>query len=354
MSVTIKQIALRTGLSIPTVGNVLGRGGARYSAKTRQRVLQAADEMGYRPNSSARAVRQGRIGCAALVLSRTHEKILSHIPFGLLDGLDDELSRQNMHLAVSRLTDEQLSRDDVLPKVLREYMADGMIVNYTHEIPPRMLEVIRAHQSPAVWINARLDSSCVYPDDRSGAESATAKLIARGHRRIAMVHFISPYLYSGMSFDEARARFHYSVMDRAEGYARAMRAAGLSPRIAHHDRFIQEIDSVEAVHALLSGPDRPTAVLLYSEVDTPAVLVAATRLGLRIPNDLTVLEFHPVERWVAGLRVPVVPIPTAELGRQAVRMLLNKIAAPSEPCPPLAVPYESVPLDAIAPPDSST
>src|SRR5689334_6241280 len=187
--------------------------------------------MGYKPNSSARAMRNGRIDCAALVLSRSHPQVLSHIPVGLLDGLDDELAHHNMHLTVSRLTDEQLSRDDFLPKVLREYMADGMIVNYTHEIPPRMLELIHAHHTPAVWVNAKLKSDCVHPDDLAAADAATRALIEQGHRRIAMLHLIEPGVFERLSFEQARPRFHYSVADRAEGYARAMHAAGLKSRV---------------------------------------------------------------------------------------------------------------------------
>src|SRR2546421_5430565 len=106
MSVTIKEIARRTGMSIPTVGNILGRSADRYSAKTQQRIRQAAQELGYKPNSSARAMRQGRFGCAALVLSRSKQQTHSHIPAGLLDGLDDALARHDMHLTVARLTDE--------------------------------------------------------------------------------------------------------------------------------------------------------------------------------------------------------------------------------------------------------
>ena len=92
MSVTIKEIARLTGLSVPTVGNVLGRSADRYSAETRRRVMEAARELGYRPNSSARAMRQGRTGCAALVLSRSRQQTHSYSPAGLLDGLDDELA----------------------------------------------------------------------------------------------------------------------------------------------------------------------------------------------------------------------------------------------------------------------
>src|SRR4051812_6816320 len=119
---TIKEIAKFTGLSVPTIGNVLGGSAGRYSAQTRARVVEAARELGYRPNSTARAMRRGRVGCAALILSRSHPQTHSHVPPGLLDGLDDELALHNMHLAISRLSDEQLS-DQSLPKVLREYMA---------------------------------------------------------------------------------------------------------------------------------------------------------------------------------------------------------------------------------------
>src|SRR4051812_17594670 len=112
MTVTIKEIAERTGLSVPTVGHVLGRGGGRYSAETRRRVMEAAREMGYRPNLSARAMRRGRTGSAALILSRTRELTHSHIPLGLLDGLESELAENDMYLAVSRLSDDELSVGD--------------------------------------------------------------------------------------------------------------------------------------------------------------------------------------------------------------------------------------------------
>src|SRR5262245_28817077 len=202
MSVTIKEIARRTGLSIPTVGNVLGRAANRYSAQTRQRVMKAAAELGYKPNASARAMRQGRFGCAALVLSRSKQQTHSHIPSGLLDGLDDELAQHDMHLTVSRLTDEELSTEAFLPKVLRESMADGMIVNYTHEIPPAMLNLIHAHHAPAVWLNAKLGEDCVFPDDHGAARATTKQLIELGHRRIALVHFIAPNVFAG-TFEQA-------------------------------------------------------------------------------------------------------------------------------------------------------
>ena len=64
-------------------------------------------------------------------------------------------------------------------------MADGMIVNYTHEIPQAMLDLVHAHHAPAVWINVKLAKDCVFPDDVNAARSVTEELIQLGHRRIA-------------------------------------------------------------------------------------------------------------------------------------------------------------------------
>jgi DNA-binding LacI/PurR family transcriptional regulator len=350
MSVTIKQIAERTGLSIPTVGNVLGRASARYSEVTRRKVFAAVEEMGYRPNSSARAIRQGKIGCAALVLSRNRFQILSHLPAGLLDGVDQELSLHNMHLSVSLLSDEELSSDDFIPKVLREYLADGMLVNYTHEIPERMLELIRAHHTPAVWMNAKLSADCVHPDDRAAAYRATADLIRRGHRRIAFVHLNSPTVYSGKNFEQARPSFHFSVVDRLAGYSAAMKSAGLDPQICFNDRFVADEQVVRVSASLLTEPDRPTAIIAYSENEASPVLFAACKLGLAVPRDLTVLCFAPTDQRIAGILVPAIAVPTAELGRRAVRMLLRKIDSPNDPCECEAVPYEPLGAEAIAAP----
>jgi LacI family transcriptional regulator len=348
MSVSIKEIAQRTGLSVPTVGNVLGRSAARYSAETRKRVLAAAQEMGYLPNSSARAMRQGRFGCAALVLSRSRQQTHSYVPARLIDGLDDELSRHNMHLTVSRLTDEELTSDNFVPKVLREHTADGIIVNYTHEIPRTMLDLIRAHHAPAVWVNAKLESDCVYPDDFNAAKSVTEDLLKLGHQRIALVHLVAR-LGLPERFAERWPRMHYSVFDRANGYADAMVQAGQSPRVLGHSRFIDGRDHVDACRALLSGPDRPTAVLVYSENEVQPLMYAARMLGLEIPRDLSVVMFAPMSTWVAGYEVSIAAVPTEEVGRRAVRMLLERLKSPDASCMPDPVPYGLVPFQTVGP-----
>jgi LacI family transcriptional regulator len=337
MSVTIKEIARITGLSVPTVGNVLGRSAARYSAETRRRVREAAQELGYRPNSSARAMRQGKFGCAALILSRSRQH--SHIPPGLLDGLDDELLRHDMHLTITRLSDEELSQDEFVPKVLRQHMADGMIVNYTHRIPAGMLELIHAHHTPAVWLNAKLKEDCVYPDDFAAARSATADLLKLGHRRVALVHVVARLGQEG-TFDSNRWQMHYSAIDRAAGYAQAMRDGGLEPRVLSHEHFIEENETMSRCLALLSGERRPTAVLAYSEYEALALATAARIAGLEMPRDLSMVMFAPSPTWMAGYEVSAVAVPTEEMGRRAVQMLLRKLQEPDGGCAPEPIAYK--------------
>jgi LacI family transcriptional regulator len=267
----------------------------------------------------------------------------------LLDGLDTALAQYDMHLTVSRLSDEELTSDSFIPKILRESMSDGMIVNYTHEIPQAMLDLIHAHHAPAVWLNAKLQKDCVYPDDFGAAQSATRHLISLGHRRIAFLHFISPSIFA-VSFEQARAKVHYSDWDRAEGYATVMRDAGLSARVVNHDRYVRDDEHLDACRALLRGADRPTAVLVYGERDLSALFCAAAELKLSIPRDLSVVVFHAGELFMGGQHVSMVPVPTEEMGRRAVAMLMKKIESPNETCAPEAVPYASVSRDTVAPP----
>jgi DNA-binding LacI/PurR family transcriptional regulator len=189
-------------------------------------------------------------------------------------------------------------------------------------------------------MNAKLESDCVFPDDRAGAQMATAELIRQGHRRVALVHLNSPKIYPGKTFEEVRSSFHYSVVDRNAGYSSAMKKAGLSPRITFNDRFVADEELVSVCVSLLSGPDRPTAIIAYSEYEIMPLLLAATQLKLSIPTDLTVLGFTPTDQRIAGIHVPAIRIPTAEIGRRAVRMLLRKIESPNDPCGSEAITYE--------------
>lgn len=323
MAVTLREIAQYTGLSKPTVTRILGRDAHLFSADTRRKVLDAARHLGYRANAAAKSMTSGRFGCAALVLGSDIGR--SDLPVGLMLGMQDELTRRDMHLAVTRLPDASLTSDGFVPKVLRESMADGMLINYTHDIPARMLELIRSHPSPVIWINTKLDTDCVHPDDLGGARALTEHLIGLGHRHIAYA-----------KYDSAS---HYSTAERREGYANAMVDAGLVPQVVSEHVPLDR--QVEVTRAILSRHPRPTAVIVRPE-DAATFMLVATQLGLSVPQDLSIASISGRLVEIAGRRLLTAEVPTRGVGEAAVVALCRKMADPDRLLPAHSVPFALV------------
>ncbi len=342
MATTLKQIAEHCGLSVQTVGYVINNKGHLFRPETRDKVLKAARELGYRPNGAAKAMRSGRFGCAALVLSTQagHSSVFTP----LLDGIDSELAKHNMHLVHAPLPDEQLTNDGFVPKILSQWMADGLLINYNAAIPARMIEVIEGHNIPSVWMNSKQRHDCVYPDDFGGGVMATEHLLRLGHTRIAFVDY---------GHGSAVPPKHYSALDRPGGYAHAMQAAGLQARLIQAPVRAESGERIARTLAWLRADDRPTAVVTYSPRDAlPIVHVATAMLGMRVPGDLSIATFddHPVDH--IGVEITTVVLPRAELGSASVRMLLQKIESPTLELAPLALPCVLLPGQTSAPPAS--
>ena len=325
ISVTIKEIAEATGLSWPTVSQVLSGKGQRYSAATREKVADAARALGYRPNRFARAVRSGRFGCAALLLSS--ESVRSTLPAGLLRGIHAALAERDMDLTLAVLPDEKLTSEGFVPSILREWMADGLLINYTDHIPRRMVELIGEHRLPSVWINCRLEADGVYPDDLAAGRLATRHLIDLGHREIAYVDFA----WGHEDIGEA----HYSVRDRQAGYEQAMREAKLTPRVAREARRVPGTERHGHLERLLRSPGRPTGLVQYAT--GPETWLVAERAGLRVPEDLSIVAFANEAETVCGVAVTTLRVPQRELGAAAVEMLTARIARPGEVLPSRAI-----------------
>ncbi|BDI32486.1 alanine racemase [Capsulimonas corticalis] len=300
------------------------RQGVSISPDTREKVLAAARELGYRPNSSARAISTGRFGCAAIILST--KAYTSNLPMGLLDGIHDTLADNGMHLNISRLPDEKLIGPDALPKFLREQFVDGLLINYHYHIPETFLEKVREDRIPYVWINHQLDADCVYPDDFQAARYLTERFITRGHRRIA--YFVYP------------ASVHYSDADRRAGYKRAMDAGGLRSEIISYGA--DEISNAECMALLLGrfgAEDAPTAVVAYGPWPARALMQVALRLGRGGPDDLDVATFDDQVLEDCGRNIATAIIPQYAIGVRAVEMLRQKLEAPELLLAPQAIPY---------------
>lgn len=327
---TIATIAAHIGLSRATVTHVLNGRAAelRIRPDTQRRVLEAAQEMGYRANASARAIREGRFGNIALIQSTCGQ----YLPNELLNGLSRAIADKDLHLALTQVRETILNEETYLPHTMRELSADGVLINRHVGSSLPYLERIRRLRIPAVFLNVRQEFDCVHPDDLMGGRMATEFLLRLGHERIAYV-----------DTDEPR-NWHYSKQDRRQGYEETMRAAGkcptvwLLPKDWQADGKPSMDQRVESALRLLAGDDRPAAVVAYELAEAMAVVRAAYVLGLRIPEDLSLIQFH---HWVDDrFFVPIQTVSNAmeQVGMSAVDMLLEKIENPDVPLPEKSIP----------------
>ena len=316
MSVTISDIAEKVGVSPMTVSRAL-RGGGRIGADTRARILATARELGYKPNTAARVMRSGRTGNVGLLLSTDHET--STLPPGLVWGIESALEEKNWNLFLARMPDGEKLTAGELPRVLQQHLVDGLLVNYTHQLPSGLTATVRSQQLPAIWLNIRLDDApCVYPDDYNSAREATRYLLELGHKKIAYAN-----LTELEGFDPALA--HYSTLDRYKGYAQTMQETGLTPRRLWGVELTQ---CYAHCLAAFKAPDRPTAVLCYNRYTIGAVLLAAAAANLEVPRDLSVCLFHDEPCVEFGRRITTMKLPEFEMGVTAVGMLADWLADP--------------------------
>jgi len=318
MKVTLKDIAQDTGLSLSTVNHVLKDRGC-FRAETKRVVQESARKLGYRPNFFAQGIRSGRFNSVALLLSEKSDA--SYLPKALLESIHDALAKAHMALMVTRLPDRALADKGVMPSVLQHCMVDGLLIDYIASFPRGMIELIRRHKVPVVWINSKQKTNAIYPDDLAAGRQAAQHLLNLGHRRIAYAPTVSG---------------HYSLEERRKGISTTIHQAGGTLQVWSGPS--PSIRNLSAFYGRqLRGPDRPTAVISYGLFQATAVCVAAATLNLRIPRDLSIMTFNDVPDESLGITSLLIPVD--EMGCGAVTMILRRLEQPNVDLPPVALPF---------------
>ena len=322
---TQMDLARLAGVSHRTVHRAL-TSHAEVSEGTRQRVMELARKLGYRPNVAAQAMRQGRFKSVALVAADDRSR--GHVPSDLFVGIDREVRDLGWRLSISSLPDEKWTDEQYVPQILKEWSADGMLIAYVHGMPERVVKLIQGHSLPSVWMNVKLDEAAVYPDDLGGGRMATEHLLRLGHQRV--------WFYSNHQLA------HYSVADRAEGYRQVMREAGLEPRVVGEPGTVyREAGCVDVARGILSGAERPSALVCYDRQEAVTAYVAAGQLGIKVPEDLSIMSFGvQFPRVSVGLPIAICQVPFEEVGREAVRMLVGRIEDPEAVVKSKVLPFQ--------------
>lgn len=331
MLVTLKEIAYHAGVDVSVVSRVLNDKADQYriSKQCQERVKATALKLGYIPNAFAVGVKTGEFNCIALLHSSFTSK--SYLPEKLINQIHSSLERHDKHLLLANIPRKHSDHQE-LPKIFRSLMAEGLMVNYCHNLPANVREAILKTSMPKVWINYKMDLDAVYPDSFSGAVKATEYLIGLGHKRIS---------YCNIFYDDLKPNAHFSVADRRAGYALAMQAASLeimdiTPKHKIDDSMDKQIDYFCQV---LKRPDRPTAMLFYWSYSVPAIYAAASHLDLRIPKDLSLMTFAGESHLRVGLNTTAMLEPETDMGGAAVAMLWEKFKTNQENLPSKKLEY---------------
>ena len=303
--VTIGDVARAAGVSIPTVSKVINQRDGVAPA-TMLRVQQVVEELGYETSLVARSLRSSRTGVVGILVPEFE-------PFSteLLRGISSATTGTGYELlAYAGLmtgADQPGWERRSLSRLSGTLIDGAIVVTPTTALSSSSIPVVAIDPHTGPEGHATVDA-----DNEGGAVDAVEHLVALGHTRIAHVH--------GRA-DLASAQL------REAGYRRALAAAG----IAVDERLVcdggyQEDQSAVVAHELLTLPDRPTAVFAANDSSAFGVLRAATALGLRVPEDLSVIGFDDVPQ--ASTTTPpltTVAQPLAELGSRAVEMLLTML-----------------------------
>lgn len=306
--VTLQSIADRVGVSRMTVSNAFSRPD-QLSADLRARILTAADELGYvGPDPAARALARGRSGAVGMVindrLSNAFEDAVASEFFGsVADALADN------GLALTLLTP---SRDDYVPS--RDVAMDGALL-YICEPDSIDLAWLDRRGLPQVAIDQdkRERVASVNVDDRGGAASAAQHLVELGHTSIGILTLAS---------DAGDPSPSYPALQRMLGWRDVLGAAGIEPQVSIAP-YRPSSAAEGAALSLLDRPDRPTAVLCFSDAFAVGVVRAAESLGLSVPGDVSIVGFDDSSIAVVT-RPPLTTIrqDVARKGQLAVASLL--------------------------------
>jgi len=304
--VTIAQVADRAGVSATTVSHVLS-GKRVVGASTRDIVMDAIRELGYRPNAVARNLRTRRSHMVAVVVPDITNPFYAVLTRGLADAVDAAgygtyvCNTDGIHEREAKFFEDVMDRG-----------VDG-IVFASGETASQVTFTPADHATPIICIGEHLDHplcDAVIPDDETGSREAAAFLARRGYQRIAMIQ--GPPRYGG---------------PRTAGFRAAMQAAKLKvppERMVRGDWTRK--GGYAAMKTLMALPEPPDAVFCANDLMAIGAMDVAHELGLAVPDRLAIVGFDDVDAaTIVTPMLTTVRNPAYEAGSTAGDLLISRM-----------------------------
>lgn len=318
---TLKRVAELSGVSIKTASRALS-GEATVADATRRRIEAAAREVGYVANRAARTMRTGRTGLFGLI---AHGATTSPFTGEILRGVETGIEAAGGALLITDAATGGLARSQ---RLLAEFRPDAVIFVAGYH---RAADAIFAPGTErAILVNCRSedhDLPAFVPDDAGGGRLQAEHALALGHRRLGLIE-----LPEGMIARGLRRRGVDAALREAELDPATVRSATGQDGPPEARRMV----AFEAATAMLRRADRPTAILCSKDEYALQAIAAAFRLGLRVPEDVSVIGFDDL-RVISETTCPgltTVALPYFEMGHAAARAAVGEPdAGPSAvPC----------------------
>lgn len=304
MRSTITDVAQAAGVHISTVSRAFSSPHL-VNEETRNRVLGAAEELGYRPNRAARALITGKTQTIGLIVADIANPFFAP----MIKAAESQARMRDYHILVAETDEDPAVEEDLVRAFAKQ--VDGVQL-----CSPRMSnELIEkvAHDVPIVLVNRMVsDLPCVLMDVAGGARSAIEHLAILGHTAIALL---------------GGPRSSWTSREIRKSAGAAARAAGVDLTVFSPNTPTADVGLALAGKVAQSGA---TAVVAHNDLMAVGLMEGLDSLGVSVPSDVSVVGFDDIEmaQWVRP-KLTTVANPTGGAGRTAVDMLLQLGADPT-------------------------
>jgi LacI family transcriptional regulator, galactose operon repressor len=335
-SVTLRDVARAARVHPGTVSRALNaetRG--LVNEETAERVIRAAEELGYRPNPIARGLKTNRSFTVGVLVPDLTNPLFPPI----VRGIEDRLGAAGYTSLIAN-TDNDPDRERQDFEAMRARQVDGFITA-TARLDRDFVSETAGLSEPIVLVNRRLEDEslpAVTVDDREGTRLAVEHVVALGHRRVA--HLGGPQTMS-------------TGHQRYLGFMEAMGAAGLEvdERATRFGVAFTEAEGARVCRELLDGAPGVTAIVAANDLLALGCYDVLTERGLRCPHDVSVVGFNDMpfaDRFDPPLTT--VRIPHREIGSAAAELLLERLSGPTDDAPQIRLSPSFVARGSTAPP----
>jgi DNA-binding LacI/PurR family transcriptional regulator len=308
---TIIDVAERAGLSKSVVSRVM-RGERSVSEASRQAVMAAAEQLGYRANAVARSLVQRRTYNVGVVVSDLHNIFFAEV----FDGVYAAAAELGYRAFITTGNRDPHAEKRALENLL-ELRVDGVVLAGPRLYAEAVAAVARTVPIAVVGSDLRLPRvDVVVDDDFRGAAMAVEHLAGLGHRDIALI-------------DGGKGA---GASERRDGFRAAMARAGLSAHLRIEPGDFTESGGHEAAQRLLAGRRRPTAIFASNDQSAVGALNAINEAGLRVPDDVSLMGYDNTA--LAALRhisLTTIHQPRNQIGEMALKAVVRRIERPALP-----------------------